>query len=498
MSTDPLVQERIRKLNEIKEKGINPYPYSYPKNTFANSLKEEYSKLKKEEKTKKKYKLAGRIMLLRNMGKAAFAHLQDESGRIQLYFREDDLGKEKYRLIRKVDIGDFIGVEGPVFKTKTGEVSIYVKNWTFLSKSIKSLPEKYHGLQDKELRYRQRYVDLVMNQNVKEVFKKRSLMIKYIREFFDKKGYIEVETPLLQTQYGGASARPFLTHINAWNMPMYLSISPELFLKRLIVGGFEKVYTICKNFRNEGVDASHNPEFTMLEAYAAYQDYNDMMKLTEECYEYVAKKVNNSTKVTHNVDGKKIVIDFKAPWPKMTMAQAIKKYVKIDVLKMDEKALKKICDSNKLEYEKNAAWGDLVLTIFELAEEHIIQPTHIYDMPKEGTPLCKRHRVDDRLNEQCEPIGLGMELGNLYSELNDPAMQEEEFRKQEEKSKSGNEEAQPTDEDFVNALKIGMPPTGGIGWGIDRMAILLTGVESIRDVILFPIMKPVEKEEKKK
>ncbi len=498
MPQDNLIQERIRKLNELRERGINPFPYSYKKDSNSEELKKRFEKLAAEEKTEEKVSLAGRIMQNRNMGKAAFVHIQDEQGRIQLYFREDDLGKEKYRLLRKVDIGDYIGIKGYIFKTKTGEVTVYIEDWEILSKSLKPLPEKHHGLKDKELRYRQRYVDLIMDQNVKEVFKKRSLMLKYIREFMDDRGYMEVETPLLQTQYGGASARPFITHINAWNMPMFLSISPELYLKRLIVGGFEKVYTICKNFRNEGVDQSHNPEFTMIEAYEAYTDYSGMMKLLEECYEYVAKKINGSTKVKHIIDEKEIKIDFKAPWPKMTMLEAIEEYVGIDASNMSTKDLMNFCDKKSLDYDRGASWGDLILTIFELAEEHIIQPTHICDMPKEGTPLCKRHREDERLNEQCEPIGLGMEIGNMYSELNDAQVQEEKFKEQVEKGRSGDEEAHPMDEDFVNALMVGMPPTGGIGWGVDRMAIFLTGVESIRDVILFPTMKPEVKEEKDK
>lgn len=496
---DVLAKEKLRKLGEIKERGINPYPYSYDKKSKSVDIKSKWDdKLKEEEHSKEKTSVAGRIMTLRRMGKVTFTHIQDEDGQIQLYFRQDDIDKEKYKFLKKLDIGDIVGAEGEIFKTKTGEVSIAVEDYELLTKSINPLPEKYHGLKDKEARYRQRYTDLIVNPDVKEVFKKRSKIIKAIRDFMDEKGVMEVETPALQTICGGASARPFETHINAWNMPMYLSISPELFLKRLIVGGFENVFTICKSFRNEGVDATHNPEFTMFEVYRAYQDYNDMMKLTEDCYEYVSMKVNGTTKVKHIYNGEEVEIDFKAPWPKMTMAEAIKKYLDIDVLTMSQEELLDFANENNVEASGSMSWGELVLEIFELVEGKIIQPTHIYDMPKEGTPLCKRHRTDDRLNEQCEPIGLGMELGNMYSELNDPIMQEEEFKKQVEKGKAGDDEAHLMDKDFLNAIKIGLPPTGGLGFGVDRMAILMTGVESIRDIILFPTMKPEEVEVKKK
>ncbi len=488
---DVLAKEKLRKLGEIKEKGINPYPYNFNKKSSTIDLKNKWeSKLGEEEFANESTSVAGRIMTLRRMGKVTFTHIQDEDGQIQLYFRQDDMDKEDYKFLKKLDLGDIVGAEGKIFKTKTGELSIAVEKFQLLTKSINPLPEKFHGLKDKEIRYRQRYTDLIVNPEVKEVFKKRSAIIKAIRSFLDEKNFMEVETPLLQTQYGGASARPFETHINAWNMKMYLSVSPELYLKRLIVGGFEKVFTICKSFRNEGVDTTHNPEFTMLEIYEAYTDYNDMMKLIEDCYEYVALKVNGTTKVKHIYKGQEVEIDFKAPWQKKTMSQAIKEELNIDVNSMTKEELFNFALQNNLKTSSSMSWGDLVLEIFELVEDKIIQPTHIYDMPKEGTPLCKRHRLDNRFNEQCEPIGLGMELGNMYSELNDPLLQEEELKKQVEKGRGGDSEAHPMDEDFINSIKIGMPPTGGIGWGVDRMAILLTGVESIRDVILFPTMKP--------
>lgn len=494
--TDILTQEKLRKLAEIKAMDINPYPHSYTKIDATKKIKQEFENLQAEEHSGKTVKTAGRIMTLRKMGKASFMHIQDEFGKIQLYVRADQIGDEPYAFLKKLDLGDIIGVEGEVFKTKTGEITINISSFVLLCKSIKPLPEKFHGLKDKELRYRKRYLDLIMNQDVKETFLKRSIMIRAIREFLHKRGVVEVETPLLQTQYGGASARPFKTHINAWNMPMYLSISPELYLKRLIVGGFEKVFTICKNFRNEGVDQSHNPEFTMIEIYEAYADYTDMMKLVEDCYEHACIAVNGTTKVKHIYDEKEVEIDLKAPWPRKTMAEAIKEVCDIDVLSMTAEQLLTYCRQESIETESES-WGHLVMTIFEEKVEHtIIQPTHIYDMPKEGTPLCKRHRSDDRLNEQCEPIGLGMELGNMYTELNDPHLQKKSLEEQAEQARGGDEEAHPYDADFVEAIETGMPPTGGIGWGIDRMAIVLTGAESIRDVILFPTMKPEDLEKK--
>jgi len=487
---DQIITERKRKISELKEQKINPYPHSFDrKNTCLECL---------NSKEGLKVQTAGRIMTKRDLGKIAFANLTDESGTIQVALQEGKTTEEVKNFFKKyVDTGDFVGVKGEVILTKTGQISILAEDLVVLSKAVLPLPEKYHGLKDKEERYRKRYIDLMMNPEVKEVFKKRSQIIKAIREFLNERGFIEVETPLLQTQYGGANARPFVTKINAWDMSMYLSISPELYLKRLIVGGFEKVFTICKNFRNEGVDFSHNPEFTMIEIYQAYADYNDMMKLIEECWEYCAKKVLGTTKVKRVIEGKEYEIDFKAPWPRMTTLRAIKEYAGIDAEKMNAKELREFCEKKKLkEYPKEGCWGEYLDFLYEeFVEKNLIQPTHVIDRPKEGTPLCKRHRSDDRLNEQCEPVGLGMELGNIYTELNDPEFQEQLLKEQEEKGRGGDEEAHPMDDDFINALRIGMPPTGGIGWGIDRMIILFTGVESIRDIILFPTMKPEKKKE---
>ncbi len=500
---DQIIQERGRKLRELREQGINPYPHKYNVEDYSWDIKKKFVKLKDDERTKEKVKIAGRIMTKRNLGKLIFVTLQDGKGNIQAILQKGETTSSSFELFKKYgDSGDFFGFEGSVMKTRTGEISVLVKKATILSKAINPMPEKWHGLQDKEERYRKRYVDLFMNEDVKKTFEVRSKIIKAIREFLEEKGFMEVETPLLQTQYGGANAKPFVTHINAWDMDMYLSISPELYLKRLIVGGYDKVFTICKNFRNEGVDHSHNPEFTMIEAYWAYADYNDMMKFMEECWEYCAKKVLGTTKIKRMYKGKEVEINLKAPWPRKTVNAAIKEVIKKDICKCSEKELREIAKKHNLNIDNGLNWGELVEELMELVEENTVQPTHIYDRPKEGTPLCKRHREDERFNEQCEPVGFGMELGNIYTELNDPELQAETLREQQEKGRGGDEEAHPMDEDFIEAIKTGMPPTGGIGWGIDRMVMLFTGAESIRDVILFPTMRPedevVSKKDKKK
>lgn len=487
-----IVEERIKKINELKENGINPFPYIFERTTNCSELQEKYKDLAPETTTKDEVKIAGRLMSKRDLGKISFSKLQDQDAYIQIVSQDGETANEVRALFKKyVASGDFVGVTGLVIRSKRGELSILIKQVEILTKAVYPLPDEHYGLKDKEERYRKRHLDLIMNQDVKEIFKTRSEIIRATRDFMHKQGFMEVETPVLQTQYGGASARPFITNINAWDMTMYLSIAPELYLKRLIVGGFEKVYTICKNFRNEGVDRSHNPEFTMLEAYQAYTDYNGMMKLMEECWEYVAKKVLGSTKIKRMVDGKEVEIDLKAPWPRKTTAEIIKEYTKIDINEMPVEGLIKFCKENKVELPADPTWGKCVEEILgEIVEHQVISPIHVYDMPKEGTPFCKRKRGDDRLNEQCEPIGAGMELGNMYSELNDPIEQEEAFDNQIKQKEAGDDEAHEKDEDFLVALRQGMPPTGGIGWGIDRMVILMTGAESIRDIIFFPTMKP--------
>jgi len=488
-----IVGERLKKLEALKASGIDPYPYSYDKKDDASALQAKYVKLKPEAKAKYKAKIAGRLLNVRDLGKIAFGVLQDGNGKIQVVLQDDETPKKSREFFKKyIDSGDYIGVEGEVFRTKRGELSILVDKVELLSKSILPLPEKWHGLQDKEERYRKRYLDLVMNPEVKEVFVKREKIIDSIREFLKSRGFIEVDTPYLQTVYGGAAARPFKTHLNALNIDLFLAISPELHLKRLTVGGMDRVFTIARNFRNEGIDKWHNPEFTELELYQAYADYNDMMKITEDMYEYSCKKVLGTTKVKIG----EVVLDFKAPWKRMTMAEAIKKYAGIDVLKMDAGELAEFADEKRVEYkEKN--WGLLVASIFEhFCEKELIQPVFITDQPKETTPLCKLHRKDKRLIERFEPFCMGTELGNAYSELNDPILQKKLLQEQAERLKKGDAEAHPYDKDFIEALEVGLPPTGGLGLGIDRMIILLCGQQSIRDVILFPFMKP-EKEETK-
>ena len=462
-------ESKLRKLQELREMGIDPYPYTFNQTHHAQNLLQKYAKLKPEEHTKDKVNIAGRIMLKRAMGKATFMHLLDQTGKVQIYLREDELGEELYAaLVKKTDLGDILGVSGLMFKTKMGEVTVEVKSGQILCKSLLSLPEKYHGLQEIELKYRQRYVDLFVNPEVKEVFQKRSGMIQAIRDFFHRQGFLEVETPTLQTIYGGAHAKPFTTHINAWDMKMFLSISPELFLKRLLVGGFEKVYTICKNFRNEDVDPSHNPEFTMLEVYQTYVDYTVMMQYMEKVYEQACQAINGTTKVRQKYKGEDVEINFKTPWKRMTMMEAIKHYADIDVFKMTMEHLRHVISEHKIKYEGKLTWGLAVQRIFEeLVEDKLIQPVHITDHPKETTPLCKPHRKDSRLIERFESFCLGLELSNGYSELNDPILQRELLEKQGQEWRAGAEEAHPMDEDFVNALEYGMPPAGGLGFGID-------------------------------
>lgn len=488
-----LIKERKRKLEEIRKLGIESYPYRYDVTHHSKDIKNQHYKLVNEPE---KISMAGRLMTLRLMGKIMFADLMDGDGKIQIYFSKKTLG-DGYGLINKLDIGDFIGASGTVFKTKTGEITLNVENYQLLCKSLRPLPEKYHGLKDPNLRYRQRSLDLIANPEVKEIFKKRSQAITAMRQFLDSKGFLEVETPTLQPVYGGASARPFVTHINALDQDFYLSVSPELYLKRLIVGGFEKAYTICKNFRNEGIDKIHNPEFTMMECYQAYVDYNDMMDLTENMYEHIFNKVNGSTKI--NYQGTEL--DFKSPWQRIKMLDAVRQHTNIDPENMTEEQLRARLKKGDLalEFYRNKvplddinrwSWGELVAALFEFyAESKIIQPTFVIDHPKETTPLCKLHRTDCRLIERFEPFVYGYEIGNAYSELNDPVLQRTLLEKQASKGRGGDETAHQMDEDFCQAIEYGMPPTGGLGLGIDRLVMFLTNQSQMKDVILFPLMK---------
>lgn len=483
-----LIGERIRKLEELRKLGINPYPYSYKRTHHTSDILATYKDLKPEQRSGKKASLAGRIVAFRKLGKIAFMHVQDQTGKLQFFFGSEAQGFEHLHLF---DIGDWIGAEGEIIATKTGEVSLDVSRFTMLCKSIRPLPDKFHGLKDVELRYRQRYVDLAINRDVLTVSLKRIAITNAVKDFFREKGFMEVETPVLQPIYGGANARPFVTHHHDLNLQMYLRISLELYHKRLIVGGFEKVFEIGHVFRNESIDREHNPEFTLLECYQAYADYHDMMELTEDCYNYVAQKVFGTTKITFQ--GKEI--ELKKPWRRLKMVDAIKQYAKIDVEKLGDADLKVELQKNKLEVPSPWSRGAAVAELFKLCEPHLIQPTFIIDHPIETTPLCKPLRSGDQnIVERFEPFINGWEIGNAYSELNDPILQRQLLEGQAKQLRAGAEEAHPMDEDFVRAIEHGMPPTGGLGLGIDRMVMLFTDQASIRDIILFPTMKPMEEE----
>ncbi len=488
-----LMAERVKKLNELREKGINPYPYKYDARNKANELAEKYAALKPEEKTSDKVSVAGRIISLRRMGKVTFLHVLDGTGKIQAYFSNDEMGEDKYSLLKLFDMGDWIGISGKIFKTRTGEATILVESYEMLCKAIRPLPEKWHGLKDLELRYRNRHLDLVMNENVKQVFLTRTKIIKAIREFFDQRNFLEVETPVLQPIYGGANAKPFVTHHNDLDMRMYLRISLELYHKRLIIGGIERVYEIGKVFRNESIDTSHNPEFTLLECYQSYADFEDMLHLVEDLYDSVAKKVLGTT--TIEIQGKQI--DLKKPWARMTMSDAVKKYTGEDIDKMSEEDAKELIAKYGLEIEGAPAKWKIIDELFKKeVEQHLIQPTFITHHPKETTPLCKQCRKHSDKIERFEPFINGWEIGNAYSELNDPIKQRELLEEQAEQLRGGAAEAHPMDEEFIQAMECGMPPTGGLGLGIDRMIMLLTNSASIRDVIFFPTMRQ-DKEESK-
>jgi lysyl-tRNA synthetase class 2 len=495
-STDlnELMLRRREELAELKKLGIEPYPYAFARDAFSTEIKESF----RDDAPERTVAVAGRIMSLRRMGKASFCHIQDSHGRIQVYLRKDDI-PGTYDAFRLLDIGDIIGVKGFVFRTRMGEISVHARELTLLSKSLRPLPipkEKvdeqgnavvFDPFSDKELRYRQRYVDLVVNPQVRDVFVKRAKIISTIRRVLDAKGYLEVETPVLQPQYGGAFARPFVTHHNALDVELYLRIADELYLKRLIVGGFDGVYEISKDFRNEGMDRSHNPEFTMLEVYVAYQDYRWMMELVEQLVSRVALELNGTMKVTLGGNA----IDFTPPWTRISMFDAIAKYTGHQLRGSDEAALRAAAKALHVEVGPRDGAGKIIDEIFgEKVESHLIQPTFIMDYPVEMSPLAKKHRSEPGLVERFEAICNGQEMCNAFSELNDPLDQRARFEEQMRAKARGEDEVQPLDEDFLRALEYGMPPTAGLGIGIDRLTMLLTGAESIRDVIFFPQMKP--------
>ena len=482
-----LLKVRHEKLQELQQNGKDPFRITkYDVTHHSQEIKDQFDALENTEVT-----IAGRMMFKRVMGKASFCNIQDLLGNIQAYVARDDIGEDSYKDFKKYDVGDLLGIKGKVFKTKTGEISVHASEVTLLSKSLQILPEKYHGLTDTDLRYRQRYVDLIMNADVKNTFIKRSKVISAIRHYLDGEGFMEVETPMLVSNAGGAAARPFETHFNALNEDLKLRISLELYLKRLIVGGMERVYEIGRVFRNEGLDTRHNPEFTLMELYQAYTDYNGMMDLTENLYRYVAKKVTGSEILTYGEH----TIDLSKPFARITMVEAVKKYAGVDFNEVHTtEDARKLAREHHVEYEDRHQKGDILSLFFEqFAEEHLIQPTFVMDHPIEISPLTKKKPDNPEYVERFEFFLNGWEMANAYSELNDPIDQRERFEAQEQAFAAGDEEANHTDEDFLNALSIGMPPTGGIGFGIDRMVMIMTDSMAIRDVLLFPTMKSLDK-----
>lgn len=483
-----LIEQRIRKLNELRDLGIEPYGVPYEVDHLASEIHKLYGDKDKDffEQNAQEVSVAGRIIMFRDFGKASFAHLQDSSGRIQVYFRKDIL-QDSFSLLKKIDIGDIIGVKGRLFRTKTNELTIEVKSFVLLTKSIRPLPEKWHGLRDIELRYRQRYLDLIVNPHVKEVFQKRSLIIKSIRDFLEREGFIEVETPMMHPVPGGAAAKPFRTHHIALGMDLYLRIAPELYLKRLLVGGYERVYELNKNFRNEGISTKHNPEFTMLEFYIAYKDYKYLMDFTERLISEVVSKVCGSLKITYG----DYSIDFTPPWKRISWKEALLKYGVPETVIKDYGEAIKWAQAHGIELKEGLSHGKILDEIFkDIVEPHLREPTFVIDYPVELSPLAKRKKDEPEFVERFELFIAAREIANAFSELNDPFDQRERFLKQLEAKLKGDEEAHPMDEDFLRALEYGMPPAAGEGIGIDRLVMILTNSHSIRDVILFPQMKP--------
>lgn len=495
-NVNELIKVRYDKLNMLQEKGKDPFKVTRVEitthsETAKKNFEEMESALEEHEMSERTFvKVAGRIMAKRDMGKASFITIQDEEGRLQSYVRKDELGEEDYADFKKFDIGDIVAIEGYIFRTQKGEISVRAKSVQLISKSLQILPEKYHGLKDVEMRYRQRYVDLIVNPEVKETFKKRSAIIRSIRNFLDRQNFIEVETPILHDIAGGAAARPFITHHNALDIDMYMRIAPELKLKRLIVGGFERVYEMGRTFRNEGMSIRHNPEFTMMEVYQAYANYDDMMDLTEAIVRNTCEEVNGTSVIEY--DG--ITIDFSKPFKRISMVDAVKEETGIDFKAIDLEEARRLAKEKHIAIEEHHMKGDILNLFFEeFVEDKLIQPTFLIDHPVEISPLSKRKPEDPEYTERFELFIVGREHANAFSELNDPIDQRSRFKRQEELRAAGDEEACEIDEDFLTALEYGLPPTGGMGMGIDRLVMLLTNSASIRDVLLFPTMKPLEK-----
>ena len=483
-------QHRLEKCNKLREMGLNPYVNSHIISSPISDILERFSKEDDILPENEEFSAAGRILAKREFGKTAFLTIRDRSGIIQVYIKKALLSENDFEVYTLSEVGDFIGVQGTLFRTKTGELTIRAFQYRLLTKALRDLPEKFHGLKDVETRYRQRYLDLIVNNDVKDVFIKRSQIIKEIRDFFTNHGFIEVETPMMHSLVGGAAAKPFITHHNALDMSLYLRIAPELYLKRLVVGGIERVFELNRNFRNEGVDTKHNPEFTMIEWYMAYADYNILMDMIEELVTHLAKKINNSEKLEYG----NLTIDLTRPWARLTMAQAIEKYGNIsqDEISTYENA-KQVAQNLKITVDASWGQGRIVSEIFEaVAEEKLINPTFIIDYPKEISPLSKSKEDNPELTDRFELFVAGMELSNGFNELNDPIDQKERFQKQVDSRNAGDEEACMMDEDYIRALEYGLPPTAGAGMGIDRLVMLLTNKQSIRDVLLFPYMRNID------
>lgn len=485
--SNDLMQQRKEKVNEIRKAGINPYPHQYSPTHSTSRIHNEFEDADDTPDEKNKVTIAGRIMTKRDHGKSSFAHLQDSEGQIQIYIRRDNVGQDSYQIYRKVDVGDIIGLSGTVFRTRTGELTILADSVELLSKSIRPLPEKWHGLQDKQTRYRQRYADLIMNPEVKDVFIKRTKIVQAIRDMLNEDDFIEVETPVLQPIYGGASARPFTTYHNTLDQPLYLRIANELYLKRLIVGGFDRVYEFSRDFRNEGMDRDHNPEFTMLELYQAYADYQEIMELTENLIAQTVEKLHGTTKIQYQEQE----LDFTPPWNRITMVESIQQHSNFDPDTLSDDELFSKAVEAGIELDGDESKGEIIAELFDaFVEDKLIQPTFIYDYPIEVSPFAKKKPENPDYVERFEFFISGMEVGNAFSELNDPIDQRQRFLEQASNLEKGDEEAFMVDEDYLRALEYGMPPTGGLGIGIDRLTMLLTDQYSIRDVILFPQMRP--------
>ena len=488
-STTEIISNKREEIEELKREGIDPFGHNFNRTYKIKDLIEKNKDLQVGECGQEKFSIAGRLMALRTHGKAVFANIEDISGRVQIYIKSNKVGEDAFKLFSKISIGDILGVSGLIFKTRTGEITVFVEEFILLCKSIRSLPEKWHGLKDVEIRYRKRYLDLMVNPSVREIFIKRSRVVQSIRNFLDNRGFLEVETPIMQPIPGGATARPFITHHNTLHRDFYLRIAPELYLKRLLVGGLEKVYELSRNFRNEGISTKHNPEFTMLELYEAYGDYHSMMQITEELILYILKNVLGNLEIEYQ--GNKI--DFTPPWKRISMYKAIEEAVGIRVDKISQKDFSKVIKKYNLNIKGNINRGEIINELFEkFVEPTLIQPTFIIDYPLELSPLSKQNKDNPELVERFELFISSMELVNAFTELNDPAEQERRFEEQVAKKEAGDMESHFMDKDYVEALEYGMPPAGGLGIGIDRLMMLLTNSDSIKEVILFPQLKSKE------